>query len=404
MVQYLSGFYRWSSALIIIVTAFFAMTAATVGTANAQSVSTLDTRATAAWIYDVKTGTVLFEKQADVALPPASMSKLMTLNMLFEALRDGRVTMDTRFSVSARAAAMGGSTMFLNERDRPTVEDLIQGVIVMSGNDACVAIAEGLGGTEDGFARMMNERAKIVGMANSMFANASGWPNPGQRMSMRDLGTLATRLITEFPEYYGYFGQNEFAFDGRAPDNRFNRNPLLKLNIGADGLKTGHTSEAGYGIVGSAVQGTRRIVFVITGMQSERERAEEAESVVNWAFRQFREQTLLQEGQEVSRADVWLGAERSVGLIAAADTSVLIPAVQSADMVETEVVYKGPLQAPITQGDQVAKLIVRRNGLPDAIIPLVAERDIPQGGVLVRLQAAASVLMARWLAPELAAD
>ena len=387
----------------------FALTLAVVAllnlvlTAQAQTTSTLDTRATAAWIYDVKTGTVLFEKQADVALPPASMSKLMTLNMLFEALRDGRVNLDTRFSVSARSAAMGGSTMFLNERDRPTVEELIQGVIVMSGNDACVAIAEGLGGTEDGFARMMNERSTTIGMTNSMFANASGWPNPGQRMSMRDLGTLAKRLITEFPEYYGYFGQREFPFDGRAPDNRFNRNPLLKLNIGADGLKTGHTSEAGYGLVGSAVQGTRRIIFVITGMQSERARAEEAESVVNWAFRQFREQALLQTGQEVARAPVWLGAERSVGLIAAADTTVLIPAIQSAGSLETQVVYKGPLRAPISQGDEVASLVVKRSGLPDAIIPLIAERDIAQGGVLVRLQAAASVLMKRWLAPDASA-
>lgn len=396
MPRRLSALIRNTRTLLV---AGLALTATTIS-GFAQSASTLDTRATAAWIYDVKTDTVLFEKQADVALPPASMSKLMTLNMLFEALRDGRVALDTRFSVSARSAAMGGSTMFLNERDRPTVEELIQGIVVMSGNDACVAVAEGLGGTEDGFARMMNERAKAIGMTNSMFANASGWPNPGQRMSMRDLGTLARRLITEFPEYYGYFGQREFAFDGRAPDNRFNRNPLLRLNIGADGLKTGHTNEAGYGLVGSAVQGTRRVIFVITGLQSERERAEEAEAVVNWAFRQFREQALLEEGQEVARADVWLGAERSVGLVAAADTSVLIPAIQSADQVEAEVSYRGPLQAPLSAGDQVADLIVRRNGLPDAVIPLVAERDIPQGGVLVRLQAAASVLLNRFLAPE----
>lgn len=364
---------------------------------QAQTASTLDTRATAAWIYDVKTDTVLFEKQADVALPPASMSKLMTLNMLFEALRDSRVTMGTQFSVSARSAGMGGSTMFLNERDRPTVEELIQGVIVMSGNDACVAIAEGLGGTEDGFARMMNERAKAIGMTNSMFANASGWPNPGQRMSMRDLGTLAKRLITEFPEYYGYFGQREFAFDGRAPDNRFNRNPLLRLNIGADGLKTGHTNEAGYGIVGSAVQGTRRIIFVITGLQSERERAEEAESVVNWAFRQFREQALLEEGQEVIRANVWMGAARDVALVAARDTNVLIPATQSAGAVEAQVVYNAPLEAPLTAGQEVATLVVTRNGLPDAQIPLVAKSDVPQGGVLVRMQAAATVLIRRFL-------
>ncbi|HIE54958.1 MAG TPA: D-alanyl-D-alanine carboxypeptidase, partial [Chromatiaceae bacterium] len=173
-----------------------------------------ETRAAAAYVVDITTDTVLLEKEADVPLPPASMSKLMTLNMLFEALQDGRVTMDTRFGVSDRAAAMGGSTMFLTTRDRPTVEELIQGIIVQSGNDACVVVAEGLGGSENSFARMMNERARDLGMTRSTFANASGWPNPNQRMSMRDLAILATRLIEKFPEYYGYFGQREFEYDG----------------------------------------------------------------------------------------------------------------------------------------------------------------------------------------------
>ncbi len=214
-----------------------------------------ETRATSAFVVDVTTGTVLLEKDADVPLPPASMSKLMTLNMLFEALADGRVQMDTRFGVSDRAQAMGGSTMFLNTTDRPpTVEELIQGIIVQSGNDACVVVAEALGGTEDAFAIMMTERAEALGMMNSSFGNSSGWPHPAQRMSMEDLAILASRLITEFPQYYHYFSQTEFLFDGRAPDNRRNRNPLLKLGIGADGLKTGHTQEAGYGLVGSALQ------------------------------------------------------------------------------------------------------------------------------------------------------
>lgn len=234
-----------------------------------------DTNATGAYVKDISTGTVLLSKNADVPLPPASMSKLMTLNMLFEALKDGRVQMDTRFGVSSKAKAMGGSTMFLNERDRPTVEELIQGIIVMSGNDACVVVAEGLAGTEEAFARQMTDRARDLGMMNSTFANASGWPHPDQRMSMQDLGILAERLINEFPDYYGYFAQKEFAFDNRAPANTTNRNPLLGLGIGADGLKTGHTSEAGYGLVGSAAQGDRRIVFVITGLDSERARRED---------------------------------------------------------------------------------------------------------------------------------
>ncbi len=256
-----------------------------------------DTQARAAFVYDVTTRTILMEKDADVPIPPASMSKLMTLNMLFEALHDGRVTMETQFGVSSRAKNMGGSTMFLNENDRPTVEELIQGIIVLSGNDACVVVAEGLAGSEDAFARLMNDRAAALGMTGSTFANASGWPNPNHRMSVHDLGMLAVRLITEFPEYYGYFGQTEYRYDDRAPDNRFNRNPLLHLGIGADGLKTGHTSEAGYGIVGSATQGTRRIVFVISGLTSEKERAEESERIVNWAFRQFVQKNGDQEGR-----------------------------------------------------------------------------------------------------------
>ncbi|MEC8794861.1 MAG: D-alanyl-D-alanine carboxypeptidase family protein, partial [Pseudomonadota bacterium] len=229
---------------------------------STAATAAFETRATAAYVLDQTTGTVLLSKNAETPLPPASMSKLMTLNMLFEALRDGRVSLDTQFSVSTKAKNMGGSTMFLDETDRPTVAQLIQGIIVQSGNDACVVVAEGLAGTEDAFARLMNQRAQALGMTSSTFANSSGWPNPNQRMSMKDLATLANRLITEFPEYYGYFGQPEFDFDGRAPQNRFNRNPLLRLNIGADGLKTGHTQEAGYGLVGSAVQGNRRVIVV----------------------------------------------------------------------------------------------------------------------------------------------
>ncbi|WP_417259112.1 D-alanyl-D-alanine carboxypeptidase family protein [Celeribacter sp.] len=350
-----------------------------------------ETRARAAWVYDLSTQTVLMSKEAQTPLPPASMSKLMTINMLFEALRDGRVTLDTQFSVSTRAKQMGGSTMFLNETDRPTVEELIQGIIVLSGNDACVAVAEGLAGTEDNFARLMNERAREIGMENSTFANSSGWPNPGQRMSMEDLGLLATRLITEFPEYYGYFGQLEFPYDNRAPQNRHNRNPLLKLGIGADGLKTGHTQEAGYGLVGSATQGTRRIVFVITGLSSEAERAQEAERIVNWAFRQFVEKSIADEGHEFARAPVWLGSETEVGLVASDDLSLLLPGTQL-DGLTAQVVYTGPIEAPFEQGDMLAELVVARNDLPEARFPLVADRTIERGGIGPRLRTAATVL------------
>lgn len=353
-----------------------------------------ETQAEAAWVYDLGTDTVLMEKKADVPLPPASMSKLMTLNMLFEALRDGRVTMDTRFGVSSRAMAMGGSTMFLNERDRPTVEELIQGIIVMSGNDACVVVAEGLAGTEEAFARQMNKRAGALGLTNSHFVNASGWPAPEHRMSMRDLGMLARRLITEFPEYYGYFAQKEFLWDGRAPQNRFNRNPLLGLGIGADGLKTGHTSAAGYGLVGSAAQGGRRVIFVIAGLESEEARAEEAERIVNWAFRQFVEKTVVQAGQTITTADVWLGAEDEVGLVAAEDATVLVPAFQQGDLV-ANAVYTGPFEAPIAEGQELGRMTIELDGLSDKVIPLVADHDIGKGGFGSRLRTAAERLLTR---------
>lgn len=354
-----------------------------------------ETRATAAYVFDQTTGTVLLEKNADTPLPPASMSKLMTLNMLFEALRDGRVTLETQFSVSPRAKAMGGSTMFLNERDRPTVEDLIRGIVVQSGNDACVVVAEGLAGTEDAFARLMNERARALGMENSTFANASGWPHPNQRMSMRDLAILANRLISEFPEYYGYFGETEFGFDGRAPDNRFNRNPLLSLGLGADGLKTGHTNEAGYGLVGSARQGNRRVILVISGLQSQAERRQEAESVINWAFRQFVQKTVLPKGERLAEAQVWMGTQSSIGLILPSDANLLMPALAQ-DKLDARVEYNAPIEAPIEEGQELGRLVVTLPDLPQVSLPLVAERAVERGGFFPRLRAAALVLLTRF--------
>lgn len=347
-----------------------------------------DTRAGSAYVLDVTTGTVLMEKNAETPLPPASMSKLMTVNMLFEALADGRVTLSTPFGVSDRAAAMGGSTMFLTQGDRPTVEDLIQGIIVQSGNDACVVVAEGLAGTEDAFARMMTERALDMGLENSSFGNASGWPHPMQRMSMKDLALLARNLIVEFPNYYRYFAQTEYHYKDRAPDNRFNRNPLLRLGIGADGLKTGHTQEAGYGLVGSARQGNRRIVFVISGMNSEKERAEEAEAIVNWAFRQFTMKTTIKAGERVAEADVWLGASDRVGLVPAEDVALLIPAGQR-DGISATINWLGPIAAPISQGQELAQMTISRNGLSDTVVPLYAEQGVGKAGFGKRLTAAA---------------
>jgi serine-type D-Ala-D-Ala carboxypeptidase (penicillin-binding protein 5/6) len=356
-----------------------------------QPVRAFETASTAAWVYDMTTGTVLMDKNADQPVPPASMSKLMTILMLFEALRDGRVTMETEFAVSSRAKAMGGSTMFLQETDRPTVEDLIHGMIINSGNDACVVVAEGLAGTEEAFSAQMTERARALGMTASVFSNSSGWPDPNHRMSMRDLGILAQHLIMDFPEYYPVFAETEFNYKDRAPDNRFNRNPLLKLGIGADGLKTGHTSEAGYGLVGSAKQGDRRIIFAITGLPSDSARAEESERIVGWAFRQFSEKTVARAGVRVAEADVHLGDADTVGLAPAEDVRLLVPALVQ-DSMTAEVVYNGPLMAPIAAGTPVAELIVHVPDLPDRRVPLVAEADVGTAGFFKRVMTAGRVL------------
>lgn len=361
-----------------------------------------ETRAQAAWVYDVTTHTVLMDKNGEESLPPASMSKLMTVNMLFEALKDGRVTLDTTFAVSERATEMtaaGGSTMYLQQGDRPTVDDLIKGMIINSGNDACVVVAEGLAGTEEAFAAQMTERAAALGLENSLFANSSGWPDPGQRMSMKDLGLLSVRLIEEFPELYTVFGQTEFNYKNRAPANANNRNPLLKLGIGADGLKTGHTQEAGYGMVGSVKQGNRRIVFAISGLTSDTERAEEAERIATWAFRQFALKTVVKAGVQVAQAGVFMGEADTVGLVAGADVQLLIPALAQ-DGLKAEVVYSGPLAAPITKGAEVAQLVITVPGLPEHRVSLQAETDVAKGGFVKRLTAAAQKLRAEYFGAE----
>ena len=356
-----------------------------------------DTSARAAWVYDLTTNTVLMDKNAHDPLPPASMSKLMTVNMLFEALRDGRVKLDDRFAVSSRAKAMQGSTMFLNEQDKPTVEELIKGMIVLSGNDACVVVAEGLAGSEAEFARKMNARAEALGMTDSHFANASGWPDPEHRMSMHDLGILAVRLITEFPEYYPYFALTEFPYDGRSPDNRFNRNPLLKMGIGADGLKTGHTSEAGYGLVGSATQNGRRIVFVISGLDSEKARAEEAQRIADWAFREFIQKTVAKKGQKITDAPVWMGSVKSVGLVVAEDMTLLLPSLAQGSL-KAEVKYTGPVEAPFAAGTKLADMVIDIPGHAPVTVPLVAEQDVATGGFATRVGTAFHQMSSRLIA------
>ena len=374
---------------------FLATTAAL--TLIASQAAAFDTRARAAHVVDVTTGTVLLNKNADEALPPASMSKLMTLYLTFEAIRDGRLRVDEKLPVSAHAMSFGGSTMFLNTKDRVKVEDLIRGIIVLSGNDACVVLAETLSpdGSEPGFARLMTQRAQQLGMTSSTFKNSSGWPADGHVMSMRDLTLLATRLIADFPEYYPMFSERTFPFDGRAPSNVNNRNPLLALDIGADGLKTGHTQEAGYGLVGSATNGKRRVIFAITGLETAQQRAEQSEAIVNWAFRQFAEKQIVTKGKAIAQAEIWMGAVESVDLVAEQDLTLLLPTV-TAEGLDAEVVYTGPIEAPVSEGQQLAELIIRPEGLPETRVPLVAASDVPASGFMDRMLNVSQVLIERF--------
>ena len=355
--------------------------------APAQDFQTL---AGSAVVIDHNTGQTLLEKNADVPLPPASMSKLMTLNMVFEALEDGRLSLDTELPVSEHAASYGGSTMFLDPRDRVRVEDLIRGVIVLSGNDATVVLAEALSpdGTDEGFSRMMTERARELGMDHTVLLNSNGWPEPGHVMSARDLAFLAERFVTVFPQYYTYFAETEFAFDGRSPANRFNRNPLLELGIGADGLKTGHTQEAGYGLVGSAAQGDRRVTFVVSGIATERERAEESERIVNWAFRQFAEVRPF-DGPGAPRLDaaVFMGEAETVPLAAEGGITILLPVTGRAPLTG-EVTFDGPVVAPVAKGARLATLTMSYPGLPEVDVPLVAAEDVARAGPVRRVQIA----------------
>lgn len=367
---------------------FTKFTATLVASVIATQAWAFDTLARSAMIVDQTTGTVLMAKDADRPVPPASMSKLMTLHMLFEALRDGRVTMDTKFLVSERATKLGGSTMFLRTGERVSVSDLIQGIIVQSGNDACITVAENIAGTEEAFAQRMTTRAAELGMSASTFGNATGWPHPMQRMSARDLVFLANRLMTEFPDYYNFFAQKTFTWDGVKQSNR---NPLLKLGIGADGLKTGHTEEAGYGLVGSAKQGERRIIFMITGLESKAARASEAEKLTNWAFRQFVSKDLFEKGTQIAQAPVWLGSEQTVGLVAENEISGLFP-IGSLDNVKIEVTYEGPIEAPIKQGDRIATLTVTAPEMETLEHHLVAANDVAKGSIVTRVLASAELL------------
>ena len=353
-----------------------------------------DTKARAAYLIDQTSGAVLLSKNSDLPLPPASMSKLMTLYMTFEFIKAGKLSLDEKLPVSKTAANYTGSTMFLNPTDRVAVLDLIRGIIVLSGNDACAVLAEALSpdGTEAGFAKLMTQRAKQIGLENSTFKNSNGWPANGHLMSVRDLGILAQKLITDFPEYYPMFAEQTYKFDGRAPANTRNRNPLLGLGIGADGLKTGHTKEAGYGLVGSAEQDGRRIIFVLSGLNNLEDRAQEAETIVNWAFRQFTMEKFATDGSEIGKAKVWNGKSRDVSLVLENDLNVMIPVLSSSKPIFS-IEYIGPIKAPIKKGDKIAELLIKSEDLPETRHSLLAGNSVPRGGFFVQVRTAGQYLV-----------
>ncbi|TQM92483.1 D-alanyl-D-alanine carboxypeptidase family protein [Roseinatronobacter monicus] len=359
------------------------------GQAAAQTVGGFETNATSAYVRDLRTGTVLLDKAADVPLPPASMSKLMTLLMLFEAIEDDRTTLETTFTVSERAYQMGGSRMFLEPTDRPTAEDLIRGIAVLSGNDATVVVAEGLAGTEEAFAQLATRRARELGMRNTTLVNSSGWPHPDHLMSKRDLGILAEHIITNYPQYYSYLSEPEFTWSGITQPNRV---PLLGAGVGLDGLKTGFTSAAGYSLTGSVQQGERRIVFAFGGLDSERARVQEAEAIINWAFRQFAMVSIGEAGTVMAEAPVWLGENQSVPLVLSESAELLVPAIGSRNF-DARVVYESPLPAPIAAGDELGTLIIDIPEMGETRLPLVAGADVAEGGFAVRATASAQRLL-----------
>ncbi|WP_233205062.1 D-alanyl-D-alanine carboxypeptidase family protein [Alkalicaulis satelles] len=347
--------------------------------------SAFDTRASHAVIMDYETGAILFSKNGEEPMPPASMSKLMTALMAFEALEDGRLTLDAELPVSETAwrrggAASGSSTMFLEVNSRATVEDLLQGIIVQSGNDACIVIAEALGGTEENFSAMMTERARELGLESATFANSTGWPDPEHRISAADLARLAQIIIRDYPQYYSFYAQPVFTYNGI---RQFNRNPLIGVMQGADGLKTGRTSEAGFGLTASAVRDGQRRIVVFNGMETERARADEAERLMRAAFTEFELVNLVEAGGGAGQVEVFLGQAETVALRAVEGLSFGVHRRDRAG-VRAEIVYDGPLRAPVQAGDSVGRLEVTTPDGRIFSVPVEAAEDVNRQGLLGR--------------------
>jgi D-alanyl-D-alanine carboxypeptidase (penicillin-binding protein 5/6) len=345
----------------------------------------LTTNAAHAYIVDYETGAVLFDKLATERLHPASMSKLMTIYMLFDALKRGDAKLTDTFHVSEKAWSTQGSKMFVEINSAIAIEDLIRGIIIQSGNDACVVVAEGLAGSEEAFADRMNKKAKEIGLTDSNFTNASGLPDPNHLMTAKDLATLARRLIEDFPEYYPYFSEHEFVWHGIKQGNR---NPLLyRKGSGVDGLKTGHTEEAGFGLTASAVRDGRRVIMIVHGLTGMQERADEAGGLLDWAYREYGNFTIATPGTVLGEAEVWMGAEKTVPLTVESDLLVTLPRSEREKIV-AKAVYQGPLEAPIAKGQEVGRLVIDIPGMPQATAKLVAAKDVGELGFGGRIAAA----------------
>jgi len=322
---------------------------------------TFQTTAPFALLMDYDSGAVLFEKNADELMAPASTSKLMTAEIVFHELKEGRLKLDDQFEVSENAWRTGGapshgSAMFLAVRSNVRIEDLLRGLVIESGNDAAITLAEGVAGTEENFVAMMNKRAAELGMTRSTFANAWGKSDPRERVTAREMAKLAAHIIADYPEYYRYFGEREFTWN---KIRQLNRNPLLTMDLGADGLKTGDIAESGFGLVGSAVQNGQRLIVVVNGLKTAADRAEESRKLLDWGFRSFDARTLFQPGEVVGQAQVYGGAQSEVPLVTERPVKVFA-ARGSGEKLSAKIVYQGPLIAPVAQGVDVGRLKIWR--------------------------------------------
>ena len=359
------------------------------GAVAATGFQPMETPARHALLIDVQTGTVLLEKNADAPMPPASMSKLMTIYMVFERLKAGSLSLDDKFLVSEKAWRKGGSKMFVKVNSRVAVRDLLRGIIVQSGNDACIVIAEGISGSESAFADAMTQRATELGLENSAFRNSTGWPEDGHYMSARDIAKLSLLLIREFPEHYKIFSEKTYKYNGIKQGNR---NPLLYRGFDADGLKTGHTEASGYGLVASVLRKERRLILVVNGLSSVRARSSESARLMEWGFRETGTYALFKKGEMVTRADVWLGTQPRVALLIDRDFHITLPRKVRRRM-KVKVVVREPVPAPIQKGTPIARLVVAAPGQKDVEAALIAGSDIERLGLLSRLSKSVQYLL-----------